>query len=101
MIGAMVANSPDILGTKAGTGFLGAILVGFAAGYLVKWMNSWPIPKNLRSVMPIFVIPLLGTAIISAAFIYLLGGPISALMTLLQNMLDTLSASRQLRYYLD
>ncbi|KAF0335186.1 PTS fructose transporter subunit IIC [Pediococcus acidilactici] len=93
MIGAMVANSPDILGTKAGTGFLGAILVGFAAGYLVKWMNSWPIPKNLRSVMPIFVIPLLGTAIISAAFIYLLGGPISALMTLLQNMLDTLSAS--------
>lgn len=93
MISSMVANSPDILRTKAGTGFLGAILVGFAAGYLVKWMNSWPIPKNLRSIMPIFVIPLLGTAIISAAFVFLLGGPISALMTALQNMLNSLAAS--------
>ena len=93
MISAMVANSPDSLRTKAGTGFLGAILVGFAAGYLVKWMNSWPIPKNLRSIMPIFVIPLLGTAVLSAAFVYLLGGPISALMTALQNMLNSLAAS--------
>ena len=48
MVGAMVANTPAILGTKAGTGFLGAILVGYAAGYLTKWMNSWPIPKSLR-----------------------------------------------------
>lgn len=93
MIGAMVSNSPDILGTKAGTGFLGAIVVGYAAGYLVKWINSWPVPKSLRAAMPIFVIPLLGTAIISAAFVYLLGGPISWLMTALQSFLTFLSAS--------
>ncbi|BAN73393.1 MULTISPECIES: PTS fructose transporter subunit IIC [Lacticaseibacillus] len=93
MVGAMVSNTPAILGTKAGTGFLGAILVGYAAGYLTKWMNSWPIPKSLRAVMPIFVIPLLGTAIISAAFVYLLGSPISWLMTALQNLLTFLSKS--------
>ncbi|MFO9709288.1 PTS fructose transporter subunit IIBC [Lacticaseibacillus rhamnosus] len=93
MVGAMVANTPAILGTKAGTGFLGAILVGYAAGYLTKWMNSWPIPKSLRAVMPIFVIPLLGTAVICAAFVYLLGSPISWLMTALQNLLTFLSKS--------
>jgi len=93
MISAMVSNSPDILGTKAGTGFLGAILIGFLGGYLVKWINTWKVPKDLRPVMPIFVIPLLGTAILSGAFIYLLGGPISWLMTALESMLKSLSAN--------
>lgn len=93
MISAYVSNSPDILGTKAGTGFLGAILIGFLGGYLVKWINTWKIPKDLRPVMPIFVIPLLGTAILSGAFIYLLGGPISWLMTALEDMLRALSAN--------
>ncbi|WP_040535931.1 PTS fructose transporter subunit IIC [Schleiferilactobacillus shenzhenensis] len=95
MLSAMVANSPDILGTKAGTGFIGAIIVGFAAGYLVKWFNSWPVPKSLRAIMPIFVIPLLGTAIISGAFVFFLGGPISWLMTALTNMLNVLSKNPQ------
>jgi len=93
MISAMVSNSPDILGTKAGTGFLGAILIGFAGGYLVKWINSWKIPKDIRPIMPIFVIPLLGTAILSGAFVYLLGQPISWLMTGLQALLKSLSAN--------
>lgn len=93
MISALVANSPDILGTKAGTGFLGAILIGFAGGYLVKWINTWKVPKELRPIMPIFIIPLLGTAILSGAFVYLLGQPISWLMTALESLLKALSAN--------
>ncbi|NLJ31674.1 MAG: PTS fructose transporter subunit IIBC [Clostridiales bacterium] len=91
MISAMVANNKDILGTSAGTGFIGAILVGYMAGYLVKWMNTWKIPKSIRPVMPIFVIPILGTGIISAALIFVLGAPISWFMTALQNILNVLS----------
>ncbi|QKN23172.1 PTS fructose transporter subunit IIC [Caproicibacterium lactatifermentans] len=91
MISAMVANSKEILGTSAGTGFLGAILVGYLAGYLVKWMNSWRVSKSLRPVMPIFVIPILGTAAVSAALILFLGAPISWLMTALNNALTFLS----------
>ncbi|MFQ9748786.1 MAG: hypothetical protein ACLRYY_07610 [Anaerobutyricum soehngenii] len=37
----------EILGTKAGTGFMGCIIVGYFVGYLVKWMNSWHVVKNL------------------------------------------------------
>ena len=36
MIGAMIANDPTLLGTTAGTGFIGAIIVGVGVGYLVK-----------------------------------------------------------------
>ncbi|WP_368486344.1 fructose-specific PTS transporter subunit EIIC [Spiroplasma sp. DGKH1] len=41
------------------TGFVGAILAGLAVGYTVKWINTWKVPKSLRPVMPIFVIPVL------------------------------------------
>jgi PTS system fructose-specific IIC component/PTS system mannose-specific IIC component len=91
MISAKVAVSPEILGTEAGTGFLGCIVVGYAAGYLVKFMNSWKVPKTIKPVMPIFVIPLLGVGIISSAFILILGKPVAWLMTNLNIFLGTLS----------
>lgn len=93
MISAMVAVNPDILGTSAGTGFLGCIVCGFAAGYLVKWMNSWNVPKAIKPVMPIFVIPLIGTGIIATAFILILGTPIAWLMEALNNLLTILSSN--------
>ncbi|MEK6263492.1 MAG: fructose-specific PTS transporter subunit EIIC [Clostridium sp.] len=93
MICAQVANSAAILGTEAGTGFLGAILVGFMAGYLVKWMNTWKVPKALRAIMPIFVIPIIGVGVISALLILVVGAPISWLMTGLETMLNSLAAN--------
>lgn len=93
MIGAQVANSPEILGTNSGTGFLGAILVGFMAGYLVKWMNSWKIPKDLRAAMPTVVIPIVGTAVICSALVLFLGAPIAWLMDTLNHTLETLSSN--------
>lgn len=93
MIGAQVAVSPSILGTSAGTGFLGCIVAGFAAGYLVKWINTWPVPKALKPIMPIFVIPLIGTGIIAAAFVLILGNPISILMEALNSALAYLSGN--------
>ena len=93
MIGAEVAVTPAILGTEAGTGFLGCLVMGFAAGYLVKWFNSWPVPQSIKPIMPIFVIPLLGTGIISAAFILILAQPVSWLMTALNSLLASLASN--------
>lgn len=93
MIGAQIANTPSILGTESGTGFLGAILVGYMAGHLVKWMNSWKIPKDLRAAMPTVVIPILGTGIIAAALMLVLGAPIAWLMDSLNSMLASLSGN--------
>ena len=92
MIGAQVAVTPAILGTEAGTGFLGCIVMGFAAGYLVKWFNSWPVPQAIKPIMPIFVIPLVGTGLISSVFILVLAQPVAWLMTSLNALLASLAA---------
>ena len=86
MIGAMVATDGEILGTEAGTGFIGCIIVGYLVGYLVKWMNSWNLAKEFKPMMPIFIIPLTGVAVVSALFIFVLGKPV----TLITDMLNIL-----------
>lgn len=91
MIGALIAVDGEILGTGTGTGILGCIIVGYMAGYLVKWMNTWKPPKALRSMMPIFIIPLFGAGFIAAVFIGILGQPISMMMTGLNSLLVLLS----------
>ena len=93
MIGAMVATDGEILGTKAGTGFIGCIIVGYLVGYLVKWMNSWKVVKEFKPMMPIFIIPLTGVAVVSALFIFVLGKPVAMTMEMLNTLLVNLAAN--------
>ena len=91
MIGAMVATDGEILGTEGGTGFIGCIIVGYLVGYLVKWMNSWNIAKEFKPMMPIFIIPLTGVAVVSALFIFVLGKPVTLTTNLLNSLLVELA----------
>nr|WP_288731153.1 PTS fructose transporter subunit IIBC [uncultured Anaerobutyricum sp.] len=91
MIGAMVATDGEILGTEAGTGFIGCIIVGYLVGYLVKWMNSWNIAKEFKPMMPIFIIPLTGVAVVSALFIFVLGKPVTLITDMLNSLLVQLA----------
>ena len=91
MIGAMVATDGEILGTKGGTGFIGCIIVGYLVGYLVKWMNSWNLAKEFKPMMPIFIIPLTGVAVVSALFIFVLGKPVTLITDLLNSLLVELA----------
>ena len=93
MIGAMVATDGDILGTEAGTGFIGCIIVGYLVGYLVKWMNSWHVVKEFKPMMPIFIIPLTGVATVSALFIFVLGKPVAKTMEVLNTLLVHLAGN--------
>lgn len=91
MIGAMVATDGEILGTEAGTGFIGCIIVGYLVGYLVKWMNSWNVAKEFKPMMPIFIIPLTGVAAVSVLFIFVLGKPVALTMEILNQLLVELA----------
>lgn len=91
MIGAMVATDGEILGTESGTGFIGCIIVGYLVGYLVKWMNSWNLAKEFKPMMPIFIIPLTGVAVVSALFIFVLGKPVTLITDLLNSLLVELA----------
>jgi fructose-specific PTS system IIC-like component len=77
------------LASELGAGFLGGILAGFVAGYAARWMKSWKVPKQVRAIMPIFVIPLLGSLIVGIVM-YIVGAPISGLMASMTEGLKTM-----------
>lgn len=73
--------------TSTPAGFLGALLIGPAVGYLVKWVITWKVPKTIAPIMPIFVIPIVVTFLVSFVFIYAIGAPIGWVMEQFKNSL--------------
>jgi fructose-specific PTS system IIC-like component len=80
-----------VLANNIKAGFLGGIIAGLLAGYIARWIKGWKVNKNLRPIMPIFVIPLLTSLIVGGLMIYVLGGPISSLMASMTNGLKSMS----------
>jgi PTS system fructose-specific IIC component len=77
MIGGWIANTGSLYDSKAGAGFIGAIVTGFLAGYLVLWIKKVRVPKFVQPIMPIIVIPIVATTALGIFFIYVVGEPIS------------------------
>ncbi|GAB0103101.1 PTS mannose transporter subunit IIABC [Nocardia sp. JMUB6875] len=77
MIGGWIANTGSLYDSKAGAGFLGAIVTGFLAGYLVLWIKKVKVPKFAQPIMPIIVVPIVSTLAVGLFFIYAIGRPIS------------------------
>lgn len=61
-------------------GFLGAILVGLLAGYIVEALKKVPVSRYLRPVMPILIIPIVSGVLVGILMIEVLGVPIALLM---------------------
>ncbi|WP_405614641.1 fructose-specific PTS transporter subunit EIIC [Streptomyces sp. NBC_00076] len=77
MIGGWIANTGSLYDSKAGAGFIGAIVTGFLAGYLVLWIKKFRVPKFVQPIMPIIVIPIVATTALGLFFVYVIGKPIS------------------------
>ncbi|MFJ7208704.1 fructose-specific PTS transporter subunit EIIC [Streptomyces sp. NPDC098789] len=77
MIGGFIANTGSLYDSKAGAGFIGAIVTGFLAGFLVLWIKKVKVPKVVQPIMPIIVIPIIATTALGLFFIYVIGKPIS------------------------
>ncbi|QQN74643.1 fructose-specific PTS transporter subunit EIIC [Croceicoccus sp. YJ47] len=87
MIGGMLANS-------LGAGFLGGIVAGFVAGYGVYWLNRVIVlPKNLRGLMPVLVLPVLGTLITGLLMIYAIGAPVALALSAMTEWLRAMQGS--------
>ena len=76
------------LGT--GTGFLGAIIGGFIAGFVALWVSRWPVANWIKPIMPVVVIPLIGSLVAGFAMVLVLKVPIGGLMTSLNSWLGGL-----------
>ncbi|HUR37699.1 MAG TPA: PTS fructose transporter subunit IIC [Terriglobales bacterium] len=73
-------------------GFLGALLAGLLAGYMVQWMKKWPIPKYIRPIMPILIIPIISSLAIGVLMLKVIGIPIAKFMTAAGAHLQSMSA---------
>src|SRR5699024_8770229 len=75
-------------GSEANAGFIGGIIAGFLAGYIVLALKKIKVPKAMEPVMPIIFLPIIGTFIVGLLFIYIIGSPVSALFDGLTNWLE-------------
>uniref|UniRef100_UPI0028126077 PTS fructose transporter subunit IIC n=1 Tax=Microbacterium sp. TaxID=51671 RepID=UPI0028126077 len=85
-----VAGSVAVL-TSAG--FIGGIVGGVLAGLAAMWLGSLSVPRWLRGLMPVVIIPLLGSIFASGLLILFLAAPIAALMGALTDGLNGLAGS--------
>jgi PTS system fructose-specific IIC component len=76
-----------------GAGFLGGIVGGLLAGYMAHLIGTWQVPRWLRGLMPVVIIPLLASIFASGLMFLLLGGPIAGLTTLLNNWLSGMTGA--------
>lgn len=86
-VGGMLAANGSLYGSNANAGFLGGIITGFIAGFVALGIKKIPVPKALQSIMPIIVIPILGSLIVGLFFIYVIGSPVAWLFTSLSHFL--------------
>ncbi|USD32464.1 PTS fructose transporter subunit IIA [Vibrio coralliilyticus] len=87
MIGAWIAVS------HYNTGFLGAIVVGFFAGFVVWLLKKIQLPDSMMSLGSIFIYPLIGTFVTCGAVMWLIGSPIATAMTVMNDVLTGMAGS--------
>ncbi|MET3767844.1 PTS system fructose-specific IIC component [Marisediminicola sp. UYEF4] len=72
-------------------GFIGGLVGGLLAGAIAYWIGRIDVPRWLRSLMPVVIIPLFASIGASGLMIVLLGGPIATLMGGLNDWLSSLT----------
>lgn len=87
-VGGMLAN-------QGGSGFLGALIAGFVAGYLVLGIKKLVsgLPDSLEGTKPVLFYPVLGVLLIGIAITFIINPPVSALNNWLMESLQTMGTS--------
>ena len=90
MVGAYIA-------ANTGAGFLGAIVAGFIARCFVAWLAKViKLPRELDSLKPMIILPLVGTAVIGLLMYYLIAHPVADAQSALETWLKSLQGSSAL-----
>lgn len=87
-VGGMLAN-------EGGSGFLGALLAGFIAGYLVVGLKKLfsKLPDSLEGLKPVLLYPFFGILLIGAVIIFLINPPVGAVNTWITETLNNMGES--------
>ena len=86
VVGGLIAN-------EIGAGFLGGIAAGLLAGATVMLLKKIKLPGGFGRIMPIIVYPLVGSLVVGALMIVVIGQPIAAATAGLQGWLGGLEGT--------
>ncbi len=87
-VGGLLAwDGVTIDGQTVRAGFLGAILIGLIAGWAVYYLKSIPVPRWIKPIMPILVIPITSCLLVGGLMIGVLGPQLGMLLNHLTAML--------------
>ncbi|MCB1186194.1 PTS fructose transporter subunit IIC [bacterium] len=90
-----VQNPVEGAPTEVSTGFLGALVIGLLAGWIVNQIKKIPAGKILKPIMPILIIPILSSVFVGLLVLMVIGNPIADMMLSLGNWLETMGTGNQ------
>lgn len=78
------------------SGFLGALVAGFLAGYLVLLLKKIfsKLPESLDGIKPVLLYPVLGILLVGVIMLYVVEPPIGALNTWINSALEGMNGTR-------
>ena len=84
-----------LLANQGGSGFLGALIAGFAAGYLVLLVKKLVsgLPQALEGTKPVLFYPVLGVLFIGIAITFIINPPVAALNHWLMDSLQSMGTT--------
>lgn len=105
-IGMSIADRPGLvagfvggaMASTGGSGFLGALIAGFAAGYIIIGLRKVLsiLPESLDGIKNILLYPLLGVFLMGAAITFIINPPVSFINTWLVETLKGMDPSSRI-----
>jgi PTS system fructose-specific IIC component len=86
IVGGLIANA-------IGAGFLGGLVAGLLAGTVALWLGRIRVPRAVRGIMPVVVIPLVSAFVIGLLMLVVVGQPIAAATRGMNSWLGGLSGT--------
>lgn len=105
-IGMSIADRPGLavgfvggyLANAGGSGFLGALLAGFVAGYLMLLLKKAfaGLPHTLEGIKPVLLYPVLGVLLMGIIITFIINPPVGSLNESLMNALKSMNTSSRI-----
>ena len=86
------------LAAKGGSGFLGALLAGFAAGYIILGLRRIfaSLPKSLEGIKPVLLYPLIGVFLMGVLITFIINPPVSGINAWMMDTLKNMDTSSRI-----
>ena len=86
------------LANQGGSGFLGALLAGFVAGYIVLGLKKLfaGLPHSLEGIKPVLLYPLLGVFLMGVIITFIINPPVAGINTWMMDTLKNMDTSSRI-----